>query len=82
LDHTANTYYALSAIIVAGLNGIEEKLKLAEPVNRDPEHEKQLPLNFETCLNNLSGELGQIFHKAFGIEFINDYVALRSFENE
>lgn len=38
LDNTANPYLALSAIIAAGIDGIEQKLIMPKPVNIDPEN--------------------------------------------
>ena len=35
-DATANPYLALGAIIMAGIDGLEKKLKLPEPVQLDP----------------------------------------------
>lgn len=36
VDSSANPYLALAGIITAGLDGVEQKLKLAEPLQRDP----------------------------------------------
>jgi len=36
LDHLANTYYAVAAIVHLGLHGVKNKLKLPAPVTCDP----------------------------------------------
>lgn len=38
LDHTANTYVAVAAIIATGLEGIKQKLELPEPFDHDPDN--------------------------------------------
>ena len=36
MDHTANHYLALAAIIVVGIEGLKHNLKLNEPYSKDP----------------------------------------------
>jgi len=52
LDHTANHYYVLAAIINLGIIGIESEKKLPEPLPKNPKLHafKHLPTRWDEVL--------------------------------
>src|SRR5262249_57636016 len=63
-DPTCNPYLAFSAMLMAGLDGIKNKLEPPEPMDKDlydlpPEekaHVKQVPGSLEEALDALEGD--------------------------
>ncbi|MEZ7892221.1 MAG: glutamine synthetase family protein [Candidatus Wallbacteria bacterium] len=87
-DAAANPYLALGAVIYAGLDGINNKMRLNEPVAVDPgnlsEKElqdngiKRLPLNLGAALEELRND--DILKNAFGKELFEAYTAVKNNE--
>ena len=85
-DNTANPYFAFSAMMLAGIDGIKNKIQPGEPVEKDmyelsPEEEKMLPTvasSFEIALDALDKD--RDFLKAgdvFTDNEINSYIELK-----
>ena len=80
MDHTANHYFALAAIIQLGLYGLKNELRLPPPVNDDPsnfteaEREKLglklLPQTFDE--RRQASESCKILREIFGEELITN----------
>ncbi|NUM89247.1 MAG: glutamine synthetase [Bdellovibrionales bacterium] len=81
----ANPYLAASAVLGAGLLGIEKKLKLGKPVQGNayevqenlPE-ELQFPTNLRDSMRNLAAS--KEAKDLFGKDFVNHFVATRDWE--
>lgn len=89
-DHTANPYLALGGILAAGLDGVEKKMALPDPVDVDPglldaktrkeKKIKELPKGFKTVLGNL--EKCKVLKEAMGAELAQSYLAVKREEME
>ncbi|MFO1352990.1 MAG: glutamate--ammonia ligase [Gammaproteobacteria bacterium] len=88
-DSTANPYLAFAAMMMAGLDGIQNKIHPGEPVDKDlydlpPEEEKEIPqvcFSLEEALNALSAD--REFLKKGGVftdDLIDAYIALKTQE--
>ena len=87
-DATANPYLALGALLAAGLDGVENKLELAEPVDIDPgllsdaerkkKKIKELPSDLKSVLKNL--EKCEVLKEAMGEELHRSYLAVKGEE--
>lgn len=90
VDSSANPYLALTGIISAGLDGIEKKMKLGEPLQRDPgnltdeERAEQgielLPTDLEKALDALGKD--EVLKSALGERYYEVYDAVKRFEHE
>jgi glutamine synthetase len=85
-DASANPYLALGALIVAGLDGIRQKLELSKPVTIDPGNFSKLERE-ELGINRLPTDLGSaIAHlqqddlllNALGADLAKAFLAVRS----
>ncbi len=85
-DSTCNPYFAFAAMLMAGLDGIQNKIHPGEPVDKDlydlpPEEEKHIPqvcFSFDQALQALSDD--REFLKAGGVfsdDTIDAYIALK-----
>ncbi len=88
-DSSANPYFAFSAMMLAGLDGIQKKIHPGEPMDKDlydlePEEEKKIPTvcySLEQALECLDKD--RAFLKAgdvFSDSMIDAYIALKSEE--
>jgi glutamine synthetase len=88
-DSSANPYFAFSAMMMAGLDGIQKKIHPGEPMDKDlydlePEEEKKIPTvcySLEQALECLDKD--RAFLKAgdvFSDSMIDAYIALKSEE--
>jgi glutamine synthetase len=86
-DSTANPYFCFAAMLMAGLDGIQNKIHPGEAMDKDlydlpPEEEKQIPevaFSFDEALQALSDD--RAFLKAgdvFTDDVIDAYIALKS----
>lgn len=85
MDHTANHYYALAAIMNLGRIGIEEKLVLGEPLPTKPKLKDfhMLPTRWENIEEFVENdEAGEILKKAVGEEFMEINMKLRKYDIE
>jgi glutamine synthetase len=86
LDHTANLYFATAALIVCGINGIKNQIKLSEPYSNDPallteaERNKRkmtlLPKSLEERKAAIKSEAGEPIRKFFGDTLIHNYMCI------
>ena len=85
-DSTANPYFAFAAMMMAGLDGIQNKIHPGEPADKDlydlePEEEKHIPQvchSLDMALEHLDKDRG--FLKAGGVftdDVIDAYIALK-----
>jgi glutamine synthetase len=85
-DSTANPYFAFAAMMMAGLDGIQNKIHPGEPADKDlydlePEEAKQIPTvchSLDMALENLDKDRG--FLKAGGVftdDVIDAYIELK-----
>ena len=84
-DATANPYLALGGILAAGLDGVEKKMSLPDPVDVDPglldskerkvKKIAELPKGLKTVLNNL--EKNKVLTEAMGPELTRSYLAVK-----
>ena len=85
-DSTGNPYFAFAAMLMAGLDGIQNKIHPGEPMDKDlydlePEEEAGLPqvcFSLEQALNELSAD--RDFLKAgdvFSDDLIDGYIGLK-----
>ncbi|MEO6368818.1 MAG: glutamine synthetase, partial [Steroidobacteraceae bacterium] len=85
-DSLANPYLAFSAMMMAGLDGIQNKIHPGEPADKDlydlePEEEKHIPQvchSLDMALEHLDKDRG--FLKAGGVftdDVIDSYIALK-----
>ena len=88
-DSTANPYLAFAAMLMAGLDGIQNKIHPGDAADKDlydlpPEEEAKIPqvcFSFEEALKALSAD--RDFLKAGGVfddDMIDSYIALKSEE--
>lgn len=88
-DSTANPYLAFAAMLMAGLDGIQNKIHPGDAADKDlydlpPEEEAKIPqvcFSFEEALKALSAD--RDFLKAGGVfddDMIDSYIALKSQE--
>ena len=88
-DSTANPYFAFAAMMLAGLDGIQNKILPGDPMEKDlydlpPEEEKQIPtvsFSLQQSLAALDQDRG--FLKAgdvFSDDLIDGYIALKQEE--
>lgn len=88
-DSTANPYFAFAAMLMAGLDGIQNRIHPGDAMDKDlydlpPEEEKEIPkvaFSLEEALNALDQDRG--FLKAGGVftdDAIDGYIALKSDE--
>lgn len=85
MDHTANHYYALAAIMNLGSNGITEKLCLGEPLPTKPKIRdyNMLPTRWEDIEEYVNkDEAGQFLKKAVGEEFMEINMKFRKYDIE
>ena len=78
-------YIALGGLIAAGLDGVENKLSLPEPVDVDPGlldskerkagNIKELPKGLKTVLNSL--EKNKVLKDALGPDLTRSYLAVK-----
>lgn len=87
-DSSANPYLALAGVIAAGLDGIDNKLEAADPVNHDV-YEMSDAQRAELDLKLLPQNLGEaaaalkadtVLAAALGHDFIKEFVALKGAE--
>jgi glutamine synthetase len=81
----ANPYLAAAAVLGAGLLGIQEKLKLGDPlvgnayeVQDKLPPDQQLPSNLSEAADNL--EESKVAKELFGAEFVDHFVSSRRWE--
>ncbi|MGK5547507.1 glutamine synthetase family protein [Streptomyces sp. URMC 127] len=83
IDATANPYLTAGAVIAAGLNGIEQKLTLPEPVSGDPAVTRaavpRLPTSLPQALDRLRGS--QLLRDALGEPLFEAFLAVREGEH-
>ncbi len=88
-DSTANPYLAFAAMMMAGLDGIQNKIHPGDPMDKDlyelpPEEEKQIPqvcYSFDEALEALDAD--REYLKAGGVftdDVIDAYIALKEEE--
>jgi glutamine synthetase len=88
-DSTANPYFAFAAMLMAGLDGIQNKILPGDPMDKDlydlePEEEKAIPMvcfSLQQALESLDADRG--FLKAgdvFNDSLIDAYIALKTEE--
>ena len=88
-DSTANPYFAFAAMLMAGLDGIQNKIHPGDPMDKDlydlpPEEEKAIPqvaYSLEQALDALDKD--REFLKAGGVftdDLIDGYIELKSEE--
>ncbi len=88
-DSTANPYFAFASMLMAGLDGIQNKIHPGEAMDKDlydlpPEEEKEIPevaFSFDEALQALSDD--REFLKAGGVftdDVIDAYIELKSEE--
>jgi glutamine synthetase len=88
-DSTANPYFAFTAMMMAGLDGIQNKILPGEPMDKDlydlePEEEKKIPMvcfSLQQALDALDAD--REFLKAgdvFSDSLIDGYIALKTQE--
>jgi glutamine synthetase len=88
-DSSANPYFAFAAMMMAGLDGIQNKLRPGDPADKDlydlpPEEEKAIPtvcFSLQQALEALDGD--RAFLKAGGVfsdDLIDGYIGLKQQE--
>jgi len=85
-DPTANPYFAFSAMLMAGLDGIENKIHPGDPMDKDlyslpPEELKDVPTvcsSFREALESLDADRGFLNKgDVFGDDLIDGYIDLK-----
>ena len=85
-DSTANPYLAFSAMLMAGLDGIQNRIHPGDPGDKDlydlePEEEKQIPTvahSFDVALEALDQDRGFLLAgDVFSSDFIDAYIELK-----
>jgi glutamine synthetase len=89
-DATSNPYVALGGVIAAGLDGIERRLQLPDPVTVDPhtlsENERKriradrLPQSLQEAINNLKKDA--VLMEAMGGRLATSYIAVKESDIE
>jgi len=88
-DSSSNPYFAFAAMLMAGLDGIQNQIHPGDPVDKDlydlpPEEEREIPtvaFSLEQALNELDKD--RAFLKAGGVftdDLIDAYIALKMAE--
>ncbi|CDW85693.1 glutamine synthetase [Stylonychia lemnae] len=82
MDHTANQYLALAAVIVSAIDGLDKQMQLPQPVNEMPKMIsesklveiciEQLPQTYEERKKALLSEEGDILQEFFGKQMIEN----------
>jgi glutamine synthetase len=90
VDASSNPYLAMGAVIAAGLHGIQEKMRLEEPVQNDPaalspeERDEKgiipLPGNLGDAIDALGKD--KTISDAMGPELSRSYLAVKKTEYE
>lgn len=90
VDPSCNPYLALGSVITAGLDGLEKKMKLSNPIDKDPsdltEKEmkinkiKRLPINLREAIGYLRGD--NVLQNALGKDLSQSFLAVRTAEWE
>lgn len=76
-----NPYVSLATILIAGLDGIKNKISPPEPLIDEDAYTcscQSLPLTLQEAINEL--KVDSFFQKQLGLEFLNHYIALRESE--
>lgn len=89
-DASANPYLALAGLVAAGLDGLERRLALPEPVHEDPDYlpeELRQKAGIEPLPNSPEEALGHfqsdsVFRKALGDPLFDSYCAVKRVEIE
>lgn len=89
-DPATNPYLTFSAMLGAGLKGIEDKLPLGEPIEEDiytMSKERKEKLNIEMLPDSLYAailetEKSELVRDLFGVEFFNKYIRNKKAEWE
>ncbi|MDE0279862.1 MAG: glutamate--ammonia ligase [Gammaproteobacteria bacterium] len=85
-DSTANPYLAFSAMLMAGLDGIQNRIHPGDPGDKDlydlePEEEKQIPTvahSFDVALEALDQDRGFLLAgDVFSSDYIDAYIELK-----
>jgi glutamine synthetase len=85
-DSTGNPYFAFTAMLMAGLDGIQNKIHPGEPMDKDlydlpPEEEKNIPtvcFSLEQALDALDKDRDFLLHGGvFTNDVIDAYIALK-----
>src|SRR3990170_47747 len=88
-DPTANAYLAFAAMLMAGLDGIQNKIHPGDPIDKDlyhlpPEEAKKVPnvcASLEQALENLQDNHAFLTRGGvFSEDFIESYIALKNDE--
>lgn len=81
----SNPYLLLAATVAAGIDGIERKLKLPEPMKDSaynpklvPNNVKKLPTTLPEAIQNFVAD--DLMYETFGADFIKTFVALKQHE--
>ncbi|XP_071819817.1 lengsin-like isoform X2 [Apostichopus japonicus] len=81
----SNPYLLLAATVAAGIDGIERKLKLPEPMANSaynpklvPNNVKKLPTTLPEAIQNFVAD--DLMFETFGADFIKTFVALKQHE--
>ena len=87
---SANPYIALTGLIASGTDGLKKKLKLSDPVQRDPANYSKteqkklgielLPTSLSTAIRHLDKD--PVLKEALGEEYYRVYRAVRKFEEK
>src|SRR5881296_3918745 len=89
LDPTANAYLAFAAMLMAGLDGVQNKIHPGEPIDKDlyhlpPEEAKKVPnvcASLEQALNCLQDDHAFLTRGGvFSEDFLESYIALKNDE--
>ena len=88
-DPTANPYLAFSAMMMAGLDGIQKKIHPGQPMDKDlydlpPEELVDVPTvcsSLEQAMEHLRADYEFLLHgDVFSRDFINNYIAMKEEE--
>jgi glutamine synthetase len=88
-DPTANSYLAFAAMLMAGLDGVQNKIHPGEPIDKDlyhlpPEEAKKVPnvcASLEEALKNLEDNHAFLTRGGvFSEDFLESYIALKNDE--
>lgn len=85
VDHTANMYLALGALLAAGLDGLDNTLELMENVQEDPADKPRadiLPLPNTLAKAIKQFEDSEFCRKTVGDRAFSTFLAVRKYENE
>ena len=92
MDASSNPYVGLSAVLVAGMDGLRRKLLLPNPVNIDPailaEEERtrlgvlRLPTSTLAAVEVVQSGAGELFRSNLGNEMVEIWLGIRRREGE